>query len=119
VGDGDAMGVARQIGKNGHGSAERSLGIDDPFGLAQRREKRRDRVARREIGVASNELAWKAASSFSRKRRPNSRERTHTCRKKPGRQATQRRPSNERPPPGAIIYRSAVLCRVITTEPLV
>src|SRR3984957_12730514 len=50
------MGVARQVGQNGRGSAERPLGIDDPFGLAQRREKRRERVARREIGVASNEL---------------------------------------------------------------
>ena len=56
VGDGDAMGVARQIGQNGRGAAEWSLGIDDPFGLAQRREKRRECVARREIGVASNEL---------------------------------------------------------------
>ena len=38
VGDGDAMGVARQIGQNGRGTTEWSLGIDDPFGLAQRRE---------------------------------------------------------------------------------
>ena len=56
VGDGDAMGVARQVGQNGRGPAERSLGIDNPFGLAERREKRRECVARREIGVASNEL---------------------------------------------------------------
>jgi hypothetical protein len=41
VGDGDAMGVARQIGQNGLGSAEGSLGIDDPFDPAQRRQKRR------------------------------------------------------------------------------
>jgi len=32
-----------------------------------------------------------------------SRERTRTGRKKPGRQETQRRPSSERPPPGAIM----------------
>jgi len=56
VGDGDAMGVARQIGQNGRGATEWSLGIDDPFGLASRREKRRERVARRDIDVASNEL---------------------------------------------------------------
>ena len=33
-----------------------SLGRDDPFGLAERREKRRERVARREIGLGSKEL---------------------------------------------------------------
>ena len=44
-GDGDAMGVARQIGQNGRGTTEWSLGIDDPFGLVQRREKRRECVA--------------------------------------------------------------------------
>ena len=39
VGDGDAMGVARQIGEHGLRPAERPLGIDDPLGLAQRREE--------------------------------------------------------------------------------
>jgi hypothetical protein len=39
------MGVARQRGQNGRGTTEWSLGIDDPFGLAQRREKRRECVA--------------------------------------------------------------------------
>ena len=50
------MGVARQRGQDGRGVTEGSLGIDDPFGLAQRLEKCRECVARREIGVASNEL---------------------------------------------------------------
>jgi hypothetical protein len=31
IGDGDAMGVARQIGQNGRGTTEWSLGIDDPI----------------------------------------------------------------------------------------
>ena len=30
VGDGDAMGVAAEIGENLRGSAERLLGVDDP-----------------------------------------------------------------------------------------
>ena len=30
VGDGDAMGVAAEIGENLRGSAERPLGVDDP-----------------------------------------------------------------------------------------
>ena len=34
VGDGDAVGVARQIGQHGLWPAERALGIDDPFGSA-------------------------------------------------------------------------------------
>ena len=38
VGDGHAVGIARQIGQHRLGSAERALAVDDPFGLAQRRE---------------------------------------------------------------------------------
>ena len=32
VGNGDAVGIARQIGQHGLWPAERALGIDDPFG---------------------------------------------------------------------------------------
>src|ERR1700688_2207709 len=35
VGDGDAVGIARQIGKYGLWPAERALGIDHPFDAAQ------------------------------------------------------------------------------------
>ena len=38
VGDGNAVGVTRQIGQHGLRSAERSLGVDDPLGFAQRGE---------------------------------------------------------------------------------
>ena len=38
VGDGDAVGIARQIGEHGLGPAERLLGVDHPLGLAQRFE---------------------------------------------------------------------------------
>ena len=55
VGDGDAMGVAGERGRHGLWPAERSLGVHDPFGLAERREKRRERFARRETGLTSNE----------------------------------------------------------------
>ena len=44
-----------------------------------------------------------AAMSFSRNSRRNRRESTRTGRKKPGRQDTQRLPSNEMPPPGTIM----------------
>ena len=39
VGDRDAMGVAREIGEHGLRSGEGPLGVDDPFGAAQRRER--------------------------------------------------------------------------------
>ena len=39
VGDGDAVGVAAEIGKHRLGSAEGGLGVDHPFGLAQRRDE--------------------------------------------------------------------------------
>jgi Phage integrase family len=40
IGDGDAVGVARQIGQHGLRSTERMLGIDHPIALAQRRQIR-------------------------------------------------------------------------------
>ena len=39
VGDGDAVGIAREIGEHGLGSGEGSLGVDHPLGLAQRRQR--------------------------------------------------------------------------------
>jgi hypothetical protein len=41
VGDGNAVGVTRQIGQHRLGSAEWPLCVDDPFGVAQRRLKPR------------------------------------------------------------------------------
>ena len=38
IGDGDAMGVTREVGENGLGSGEGSLGVDDPLGPARSRE---------------------------------------------------------------------------------
>src|SRR5712692_6557166 len=45
-----------------------------------------------------------AAASFSRTSLRNRRESTRTGRKKPGRQAIQRSPSREMPPPGTIMW---------------
>ena len=45
VGDGDAMGVARQIGQNGRGTTEWSLGIDDPIRPCAKARETRECVA--------------------------------------------------------------------------
>ena len=74
VGDGDAVGIARQIGQNGLWAAERTLGIDDPFGEAQWGEKAapffangaclklacaaRKRYSARNGGVEQDDLRW-------------------------------------------------------------
>ena len=50
------MGVARQIGEHGLWSAERGLGVEVPFDLAQRREIRREGLALGERGVIAEEL---------------------------------------------------------------
>src|SRR6202035_2783317 len=107
IGDGDAVGIARQIGQHGVWPAERALGIDHPFGAAQWREIRGERLCVSEGGVAAEELqlaGFVAAISFSRNSRRNKRESTRTGRKKPGRHATQRSPSSAMPPPGTIIW---------------
>src|SRR5260370_11973199 len=54
VGDGDAMGVAGEIGQHGLGPAERSLGIDDPFGLAERIDTRTEHLTPSDLHTASN-----------------------------------------------------------------
>ena len=53
--DGDAVSVARQIGESGLRPAECSLGVNDPFGAAQRREPRLERVAIGEVGEIAEE----------------------------------------------------------------
>ena len=56
VGDGDAVGVKRQIAQDRLGSAERALAVDHPFGLAQRRQILRELAAVGEAGVRAEEL---------------------------------------------------------------
>ena len=49
IGDGDAVGIAREIGEHRRGATERSLSIDDPFDPAQRSQISREgsRVGKR------------------------------------------------------------------------
>src|SRR6266567_5168407 len=56
VGDGDAVGIARQIGQYGLWPAERALGIDHPFDAAQWGEIRGERLCVSEGGVVAEEL---------------------------------------------------------------
>jgi hypothetical protein len=55
VGDSNAVGVARQIGQHRLRSAERTLCVDDPFGLAQWGEISREALRRGEMGVVAEE----------------------------------------------------------------
>ena len=56
IGDGDAVGVARQVGQHGVRSAERLLGIDHPFGLAQRCQIRLEGLDVIKVGVDAEKL---------------------------------------------------------------
>ena len=57
VRDGDAMGVAREIGENRSRSGERPPGVDDPFGAVQRRERCAEGVRVGERGEVAEESA--------------------------------------------------------------
>src|SRR6516165_7978411 len=56
VGDGNAVGVTRQIGQHGLRSAERTLCVDDAFGLAQRGEISRKGLRLDEMSVVAEEV---------------------------------------------------------------
>ncbi len=56
VGDGDAGGVAREISEHRLGSAEGALAVDDPLGLAQRRQIGGEGGAIGEGGMIAEEL---------------------------------------------------------------
>ena len=60
VGDGNAVGIARQIGQHRLGATERPLGVDDPFGLAQRREISREGLRLDEMAVVAEEAVMLA-----------------------------------------------------------
>ena len=106
VGDGDAMGVAGEIGEHLLGAGERTLGKDDPFALTQRSEIRCEgvRILRARRGrrrIAARRLRT-PPSRPSRNNRRNKRDSTRTGRKKPDLQPTQRLPSGHMPPPGTM-----------------
>src|SRR6201981_2727266 len=56
VGGGDAMGVTRHIAQHLLEATERLLGVDDPIGVAQRRQIRGERVRVGEACVIAKEL---------------------------------------------------------------
>jgi hypothetical protein len=56
VGDGDAVGVTRQIGEHGLRLAERAFGVDHPFGFAQRCQIGREGPCIGEVRVVGEEL---------------------------------------------------------------
>src|ERR1700686_2467484 len=56
VGDGDAVGVARQIGEHRLRPAEWTLSVDHPFDFAQRRQISGERLRVVEISVVAEEL---------------------------------------------------------------
>src|ERR1700757_370603 len=56
VGDGDTVGVARQIGEHGLGASERALGIDEPALLSERGKKRCESLGVREMRMDAEEL---------------------------------------------------------------
>ena len=56
VGDGAAVGVAREVGQYCFGSAERAFAVDDPFRVAQRREVGGEGIAFAEMSVLTEEL---------------------------------------------------------------
>ena len=56
VGDGDAVGIARQIGQHGLRAAEGAFAVDHPFDPARWRQIFREGIAVREVGVRTKEL---------------------------------------------------------------
>ena len=105
VGDGDAMGVAAEIGENLRRSAEGLLGVDDPIEATHRgqmlRRTRRDRPDRRDRRRDPRPFASKAACKRFRNRGRNNREADLTARKRGFlRPLIHREPLSESPPPG-------------------
>jgi hypothetical protein len=104
VGDGDAMGVAAEIGENLGGPAERLLGVETTQSMrrmAWTRAVKASPSARCVRPLKNPSIpATKVACRRSRNRRRNSRESGLMARKKFGRFVTHRVPSHERPPPG-------------------
>lgn len=103
IGDRDAMRVAAEIGQHLFRAAEGWFGIDDPLDPPQLIELAGEGGGFGERCEFPKKPSWpaaNAASSSARNSRRKRRESTRTGRKKPGRQATQRVPSSDGPPPG-------------------
>ena len=109
VRDGDAVGVAGEIGEHRLGpGAGWWLGVEEPS-LPPERGKMcgKGLPATQAFELAEERqpaAAW-ASASPSRKSRRNRRESTRTGKRKPGLHCTQRVPSNDIPPAGTIVWR--------------
>jgi hypothetical protein len=69
VGDGDAVGIARQIGQHSLRAAEGTFAVDHPFDPARWRQIFREGIAVREVGVRAKELPRTRSQSNIRSRR--------------------------------------------------
>ena len=99
------MGVAREIGERGFRPGEGSLGVDDPLGAAQRRERGVESALvgeRRQIAEEGQAAGLvERGEAFEKEAAEQARE---DARKKPGMQAVQRDPSGDTPPPGTMTW---------------
>ena len=107
VGDGDAVGVARQIGEHGLGSGEGRLGVDEPVLLAQRRQESSEGAPVAKACMVAEELqpAGRMGLGELGQEEPPEQLGEHAHgQEEAGLQRTQRVPSSEMPPPGTIMW---------------
>jgi hypothetical protein len=105
--DGDAMSVAGEIGEDGLRPGEWPLGVDEPIGAAQWRERGVEGVCCGERGEAAEEDeatgCVEGFEPFEEKPAEQTRQHAHG-QEEPGLQAIQRDPSGDRPPPGTMTW---------------
>src|ERR1700736_1956787 len=101
IGDGDAMGVSRDVGQDLFGTGKGRLGVDPPICPSGG-----SKVAQEDAAVAERLQAPAEGQLFGvegllqiGKKQPTEKASARTGRKKLGRHVIQRRPSAERPPP--------------------
>src|SRR6266705_1817513 len=107
VRDGDAMGVAGEIGKHCFWPGEGRLGVDEPVLALERREMRGEGLTTTQVLdlAEEREPARRVGVGECRQEEPaNRRDSTRTGSRKPGLQRPQRVPSSDIPPPGTIIW---------------
>src|ERR1700726_4380272 len=107
VGDGDTVGGARKIAQDLLRAPEWTLGIDDPVFVVQRCQISREGFWIGQRHVLAEELQLSGTMNGSKffQDEPSKRTReTPQGERKLGRQATQRVPSREMPPPGTIMW---------------
>src|SRR5262249_30914892 len=107
IGDGDAVGVARQIAQDGLGSRERVFAVDHPLDAAQWTRNLLNAFLFESQARSPKNCSWPSAcalASIFKKRPWNSRDSTLTCTRKSGFDGTHSVPSSDSPPPGTIMW---------------